>query len=49
MSAINGNQPINALDIQIFWKHRINQKLFPLRLSNFSSINLKILFRRRGL
>ena len=49
MSAINGNQPINALDIQIFWKSRLTQKLIPLRLSNFTSINLKILFRRRGL
>lgn len=49
MSAINGNQPINALDIQIFWKGRLSQKLYPLRLSNFTSINLKILFRRRGL
>lgn len=49
MSAINGNQPINALDIQIFWKHRLTQRLYPLRLSNYTSINLKILFRRRGL
>jgi hypothetical protein len=49
MSSINGNQPINAIDIQIFWKSRIDQQIYPLRLSNYSSINLKILFRRRGL
>lgn len=48
MSSINGNQPLNALDIQIYWKNRLNGTLNPIKLSNYSTINLKILFRKRG-
>jgi hypothetical protein len=40
---------INNIEIQIFWKNRLDGKLYPIRLSNFSNIGIKMLFRRKGI
>jgi len=40
--------PITQIDIQIFWKNRMDGKLYPLQLYNLSSVSIKIMFRRRG-
>jgi hypothetical protein len=39
-------QPINAIDIQVYWKCTYDGQLRPVQLFNGSSIELKILFRR---
>lgn len=41
-------QPINNIDIQVFWKNRLDGQLYPVNMFNASSVSLKILFRRRG-
>lgn len=40
--------PINQIDIQVFWKNRMDGKLYPLYMYNLSSVSIKVMFRRRG-
>jgi hypothetical protein len=40
--------PISQIDIQIFYKNRLDGKLYPLQMYNLSSVSIKIMFRRRG-
>lgn len=42
-------QPINTIDIQVFWRNRLDGQLNPVQLFNCSSVSLKIMFRRRGI
>lgn len=42
-------QPINNIDIQVFWKNRLDGILYPVNMFNSSSVSIKILFRRRGI
>lgn len=37
---------VGNIDIQIFWKNRLDGKLYPLFLYNGSSVSLKCMFRR---
>lgn len=41
-------QPINNIDVQVFWKNRLDGQLYPVTMFNSSSVTLKIMFRRRG-
>ena len=41
--------PINQIDLQVFYKNRLDGKLYPLTMYNLSSVSLKIMFRRRGI
>lgn len=41
-------QPINQVDIQVFWKNRLDGQIYPLQMFNLSSVEIKIMFRRRG-
>lgn len=43
-----GKAAINSIDIQVFWKNRLDGNLYPVNLYNGSSVSLKALFRRRG-
>jgi hypothetical protein len=40
--------PINAVDIQIYWKNRLDGQLYPIQMYNCSSVSVKIMFRRIG-
>ena len=40
--------PITQIDIQIFYKNRLDGKLYPLQMYNLSSVSIKVMFRRRG-
>jgi hypothetical protein len=40
--------PITQIDIQVFWKNRLDGKLYPLQMYNLSTVSIKIMFRRRG-
>jgi len=43
----NSPTEIRNIDIQVFWKNRLDGNLVPLRLYNKASISVKVLFRRR--
>jgi len=43
----NSPAEIRNVDIQVFWKNRLDGNLVPLRLYNKASISVKVLFRRR--
>lgn len=40
--------PINNIDIQVFWKNRLDGQLQPVQMFNGSSVSVKFMFRRRG-
>jgi hypothetical protein len=40
--------PINAIDVQVFWKSRLDGQIYPVQLFNGSSVGIKCMFRRRG-
>lgn len=42
------HQPISNIDFQVWWRNRIDNNLYPLRLYNGSAVNLKVMFRRIG-
>lgn len=48
-SFTRSKQPINNIDIQVFWKSRLDGQLYPIQMFNCSSVSIKILFQRRGL
>jgi hypothetical protein len=42
-------QPIRQIDIQVFWRNRLDGTLYPVQMFNSSSVSVKIMFRRRGI
>lgn len=49
MSDFTGShQDIRNIDIQVFWKNRLNNELYPISMFNLSSVSLKVMFRKRG-
>jgi hypothetical protein len=44
----NSKQEIKTVDIQVFWKNRLNNNLYPLTMYNLSSVSIKILFRKKS-
>jgi hypothetical protein len=42
-------QEIRNIDIQVYWKNRLNNQLYPVTMFNLSSVSLKILFRKKGI
>jgi hypothetical protein len=43
----NSPQEVRNIDVQIYWKNRLNGELYPLKLFNLSSVSIKIMFRRK--
>lgn len=43
-----GKNEIRQIDIQVFWKNRLDGKLYPVGMYNLSSVGIKIMFRKRG-
>lgn len=40
-------QEIRNIDIQVWWKNRLDNQLYPVQMFNLSSVSLKIMFRKR--
>lgn len=40
--------PINNIDIQVYYKNRLDGQLYPIQMFNGSSVSIKFMFRRRG-
>lgn len=41
------NIDIRSIDIQVFWKNRLNNQLYPLQMFNLSSVEFKMMFRHK--
>lgn len=49
MSTFTGSkQDIRNIDIQVFWKNRLDGNLYPITMFNLSSVSLKVMFRKKG-
>lgn len=42
------HQPISTVDIQLFWRHRLTQELYPVYLTTMSNVSIKIAFIRKS-
>lgn len=40
-------QEIRNIDIQVFWKNRLDNELYPVSMFNLSSVSLKFMFRHK--
>ncbi len=43
----NSHNPINNIDLQLYWRNRQNQQLYPLTMPAQSSVSIKLLFQKR--
>jgi len=43
------HQPLGGVDVQVFWKNRLNNQLYPISMTNLSSVSFKMMFRKKGL
>ena len=41
-------QDIRSIDVQVFWKNRLNNEFYPVTLFNLSSVSLKCMFRHKN-
>ena len=41
------NGELTNIDIQVFWKNRLDNRLYPLRMFNYSNVSMKMLFRKK--
>ena len=48
MSLGRSQEPINNIDLIVWWRNRYDNNLYPLRLYNGSAVSVKIMFRRKG-
>jgi hypothetical protein len=43
----NSHQDLRNIDIQVFWKNRLDSNLYPVNMFNLSSVSIKVLFRKK--
>ena len=43
------HQPLSGVDVQVFWKNRLNNQLYPISMTNLSSVSFKMMFKKKGL
>jgi len=44
----SSRQELRNIDIQVFWKARLDGNLYPLRMFNLSSVSIKMMFRKKA-
>ena len=44
----SSKQDIRNIDIQVFWKNRLNNELYPITMYNLSSVSIKVMFRHKN-
>lgn len=49
ISTLRSKTPINSFDISVYWRNRLDGRLYPLQMFNGSSASIKIMLRRRGI
>ena len=48
-SFTSSNQPLSQIDLQIYWKNRLDLNLYPIAMPAYSSTSIKIMFRKKHL
>jgi hypothetical protein len=43
------HQPLQGVDVQVFWKNRLNNQLYPIAMTNLSSVSFKMMFKKKSL
>lgn len=43
------HQPLSGVDVQVFWKNRLNNQLYPIAMTNLSSVSFKMMFKKKNL
>lgn len=43
----SSKQDIRNIDIQVFWKNRLDNELYPINMFNLSSVSIKIMFKHK--
>jgi hypothetical protein len=43
----SSRQELRNIDVQVFWKCRLDNNLYPVRMFNLSSVSLKMMFRKK--
>lgn len=43
----SSKQDIRNIDIQVYWKNRLDSQLYPINMFNLSSVSVKLMFRRK--
>jgi len=43
----NSKTDIRNIDIQVFWKNRLDNGLYPIQMFNLSSVSFKLMFRKK--
>jgi hypothetical protein len=49
LSSFTGSrQELRNIDVQVFWKARLDNNLYPVRMFNLSSVSIKMMFRKKS-
>jgi hypothetical protein len=43
----NSKADIRSIDVQVFWRNRLDNSLYPLSMFNLSSVSIKVMFRKK--
>ena len=43
------HQPLSGVDVQVFWKNRLNNQLYPITMTNLSYVSFKMMFKKKNL
>ena len=44
----SSHQDIRNIDIQVFWKNRLDNQLYPINMFNLTSVSIKIMFKHKS-
>ena len=45
----NSKQEVRSVDIQIYWKCKMNNELYPITMPGLSTVSMKLMFRKKSL
>ena len=45
----NSRFDIRNIDIQVFWRNRLDNQLYPVSMFNLSSVSIKLMFRKKAM
>jgi hypothetical protein len=43
----SSKQDIRNIDIQVYWKNRLDNQLYPINMFNLSSVSIKVMFKHK--
>ena len=45
----SSHQDIRNIDIQVYWKNRLDNQLYPIDMFNLTNVSIKVMFKRKGI